>query len=203
MSEAVYIVEYRGISRGIVTLDKMLKRSGVMALYAAPVCVGKYLIAVGGDVGDVREAKDEAESADGVIAGRLITGAHPDILGYFRRARSAERTPPDAVGIFETRNISPGFVSLDAALKSGQTGILRIWMGHFIGGKFCWVIQGEISEVSSALKSAALTVSPEDVAGSDLIARPDSSTMALFASPAGALDRTAPLNSGGASGGNS
>jgi len=79
MSDALYIVEYRGISRGVMVLDKMLKRSDIMALYAAPVCIGKYLIAVGGDGGDVIEARAEAEMSDGIIAGYLMTGAHSDV----------------------------------------------------------------------------------------------------------------------------
>lgn len=188
MNDAVYIVEYRGISRGVVTLDRMLKRSGVMALYAAPICIGKYVIAVGGGVGDVMESKDEAERADGLMASYLITGAHPGVLGYFRREKPPRPDAIEAVGIFETRNISSGFMSLDAALKNGRTGILRIWMGHFIGGKFCWVISGETSEVSSSLAWGRRAVSDAETVGSEIIPRPDPSTLALFASPFAALE---------------
>jgi microcompartment protein CcmL/EutN len=202
MSDALYIVEYRGISRGVMVLDKMLKRSGIMALYAAPVCIGKYLIAVGGDVGDVREAKAEAERSDGIIAGYLMTGAHPDVLGYFRHERPIMPDAPDAVGIFETRNVSSGFMSLDAALKSGRTGILRIWMGHFIGGKFCWILSGGVSEVSSALDAASRAIASGEIVGSELIPRPDVSTIAIFASPSAAYDRAVSRDFGGGSGGN-
>ena len=197
MNDAIYIVEYSSISRGIATLDKMLKRSDVMALYAAPVCIGKYVIAVGGGVGDVRESKDEAEASGGIIAGYLITGAHPGVLGYFRRERMREPDSSDAAGIFETRNISSGFMSLDAALKNGRTEVIRIWMGHFIGGKFCWVIQGETSEVSSSLASAGRAISGGEIMGSELIPRPDASTLCLFSSPSAALDMTASRYSGG------
>jgi len=183
MNDAIYVVEYRSISRGIATLDKMLKRSDIMALYAAPVCIGKYVIAVGGGIGDVRESKDAAEASGGIIAGYLITGAHPGVLSYFRRERPPEPDSPDAVGIFETTNISSGFMSLDAALKNGRTDVMRIWMGHLIGGKFCWVIQGETSEVSSSLASAGRVISRGEITGSELIPRPDASTLRLFSSP--------------------
>ncbi|MCL2684098.1 MAG: BMC domain-containing protein [Synergistaceae bacterium] len=201
MRDAIYIVEYRSISRGVLTLDRMLKRSGVMALYAAPVCIGKYVIAVGGGVGDVMESKAEAEASDGVIAGYLITGAHPSVLGYFRHERPREPGSPDAVGIFETRNISSGFMSLDAALKNGQTEITRIWMGNFIGGKFCWVIMGETSEVASSLAAAGLAISGGEIAGSELIPRPDASTLCLFSSPSAVFDMTASRYPGGDAGG--
>ncbi|MCL2683680.1 MAG: BMC domain-containing protein [Synergistaceae bacterium] len=202
MGDAIYIVEYRSISRGVMTLDRMMKRSDVMALYAAPVCIGKYVIAVGGGVGDVRESKAEAEASDGIVAGYLITGAHPGVLGYFRRVRRERQTEqgsPDAVGIFETRNISSGFMSLDAALKNGQTQITRIWMGHFIGGKFCWVISGETSEVASSLAAAARAI-PGDIVGSELIPRPDASTLYLFSSNSAAFDVTASRYPGGDAG---
>jgi microcompartment protein CcmL/EutN len=199
MSDALYIVEYNRISRGVVVLDRMLKRSGITALYAAPICIGKYVIAVGGGVGDVKEAKAEADgNADGMLSSYFMPGAHPDVLGYF--TREGGRAPdtlntlktlktPEAVGIFETRNISPGFVSLDAALKSAVSKILKIWMGHFIGGKFCWIVSGEVSEVSSALQAAGRAVSDKEIVGSELIPRPDASTMALFRSPNAAAAR--------------
>ncbi|MDR1580983.1 MAG: BMC domain-containing protein [Synergistaceae bacterium] len=191
MSDALYIVEYSRISRGIVVLDRMRKRSGITALYAAPVCIGKYVIAVGGDVGDVREAKTEADGlADGMLSSYFISGAHPDVMGYFTRAPNRVPGSPEAVGIFETRNISSGFVSLDAALKSGSTEILKIWMGHFIGGKFCWILSGEVSEVSSALQAAERTLSGKEIAGSELIPRPDASVTALFKSSSASIMRT-------------
>ena len=197
MSDAIYIVEYRSISVGVAMLDKMMKRSDVTALYAAPLCMCKYVIAVGGGVGDVRESKEETETSDGIIAGYLITGAHPGVLGYFRRERPLEPGSPDAVGIFETKNISSGFMSLDAALKNGRTDVTRIWMGHFIGGKFCWVIRGETSEVSSSLASAGRAISEGEITGSELIPRPDFSTLRLFSSPSAAFDIAASQYHGG------
>ena len=190
MSGALYIVEYTRISRGIVVLDRMLKRSGITVLYAAPVCIGKYVIAAGGDVGDVREAKAEADSlADGMLSSYFMSGAHPDVIGYFTRGGGRAPESPEAVGIFETRNISSGFVSLDAALKSGSAEILKIWMGHFIGGKFCWILSGEVSEVSSALQAASRAVSGKEIVGSELIPRPDASAIARFKSPNAAITR--------------
>jgi microcompartment protein CcmL/EutN len=190
MSDALYIVEYNRISRGVVALDLMLKRAGVMALYAAPICIGKYVIAVGGDVGDVREAKAEADgNADGMISSYFMPGAHPDVLNYFGRGGKnapvfpEEPKPADAIGIFETKSVSSGFVSLDAALKNGRAEILKIWMGRFIGGKFCWILGGEVSEVSSALKAAGRAVTARETAGSELIPRPDASTIAFLKSP--------------------
>jgi microcompartment protein CcmL/EutN len=195
MSDALYIAEYNRISRGIAVLDRMLKRSAVRTLYAAPLCIGKYVIAVGGGVGDVREAKSEADgNAEGMLSSYFMPGVHPDVLRYFGHEGKDKNAPDfseepktaEALGIFETRSIASGFMSLDAALKNGRTEILTIWMGRFIGGKFCWILSGEVSEVSSALKAAGRSIAGRETAGSELIPRPDASTIALFAPPVAA-----------------
>jgi microcompartment protein CcmL/EutN len=124
-----------------------------------------------------------------MISSYFMPGAHPGVLNYFGHGdKSApglpeEPKPAEAVGIFETKSISSGFVSLDAALKNGRTEILKIWMGRFIGGKFCWLLGGEVSEVSSALKAAGRAVTGRETAGSELIPRPDASTIAFLMSP--------------------
>ena len=61
MSEAVFLVEYNSVSYGVSVLDRIVKRSGVEVVYARPVCAGKYLIVVGGDVDDVSESQAEGE----------------------------------------------------------------------------------------------------------------------------------------------
>lgn len=185
MSDAVYVVEFRSISHGIGVLDKMLKRSSLLLLHANPICIGKYLIAVGGDVADAREAKKAAEEPGGAapIASYLLTGAHPAILGYFRHQRPGEQAVPDAIGIFETRNAASGFVSLDQALKSAQVRLLRLWLGQFLGGKFCYVLGGVLPDVQAAIGAATSSIPEKELVGSQVIAAPDQTTMALFTGP--------------------
>jgi microcompartment protein CcmL/EutN len=184
MSEAVYIVEYRSISRGVVNLDRMLKRAVLEVMYAAPICIGKYLIVVGGDVGEVREAADEAErdKGDKFIASHLLTGAHPGILDYFRHEKAPVKNTPDSIGLFEVRNAASGFFSLDSALKSGNISLLHLWLGQFIGGKLCYVLGGTVSDVEAALRSAKNSIKAEELVGSELIPRPDAAAMSLFIS---------------------
>ena len=85
--------------------------------------------------------------------------------------------------MFETRNASSGFLSLDAALKSADVQLLRLWLGQFIGGKFCYVLGGGVSAVKSAVAAAAAAIPAKDKVDSRVIPSPDAATMALFVKP--------------------
>lgn len=182
MDSAIYVVEFRSIARGIAVLDKMLKGSSLALLHADPICIGKYLICLGGDVADVREAQNRAEAPgeEAPLASYLLTSAHPAVLGYFRHGAPPVAMAPDAIGIFETRNAASGFISLDAALKSAQVKLLRLWLGQFLGGKYCYVLGGSTSDVESALAAATAALPEKEQVGSQLVPMPDEMTLKLF-----------------------
>lgn len=182
MSKAIYIVEYRKVSQGIGVLDRMFKQASLSLLYASPICIGKYLICVGGDVADVCEAKAAAEQdEDGPpLAGHLLLKAHADILDYFKGKLPKPVLKPDALGIFETRNAASGFISLDAALKRAQVDLAKLWLGQLLGGKFCYVLGGSTSDIESAMLAARAAVTENELAGSRIVASPDANTLARF-----------------------
>ena len=182
MGEAIYVAEFRSISRGIGALDAMCKRTRFTLLHANPVCIGKYLICAGGDVADVAEAKTAVEIGGGEppFAACLLTGTHPAILGYFKKESSAAENIPATVGVFETRSAAAGFESLDAALKSAQTELLRVWIGNRLGGKLCWVLGGGTSDIQSAVQAAGKAIPESERAGSQIISAPDSLITKMF-----------------------
>ncbi len=182
-AEAVYVVEFTSISRGIGALDQMCKRAGLAVFYTNPVCIGKYLICVGGDVADMLEvrAAAEAEGDEPPIASCLITGTHPAILRYFGREKSAEVQTREALGIFETRNAASGIKSLDAALKAARVELVRVWLGTQLGGKLCWVVSGGVSDVKCGIAAARDSVSLKEQAGSRVVIAPTPLVLQQFA----------------------
>jgi microcompartment protein CcmL/EutN len=184
-ADAVYVVEYGSISRGIGALDAICKRAGLAVLHASPVCVGKFLICVGGDIAAVKEAKTAAEPA-GAAAGEapvsscLITGAHPAILQYFRHEAPARSQYPAALGIFEARTAAKGFQSLDSALKAANAALLRVWLGTQLGGKLCWALGGGVSEIQSGIAAARQAIPERAHAGSRVVIAPDPAVAGLF-----------------------
>ena len=175
MSEAIYVVEFRSISRGIGALDNMCKRTRFELLYAAPVCIGKYLICVGGDIADITEAQNAAETDDDEMpfSSRLLTGIHPAILSYFKKGQTKTDEMPAAMGVFETTSAAQGFFSLDKALKGAQAKLMRVWICNTIGGKLCWVLGGSTSDIQSAIRVAKDSVPENEQAGNRIIIAPD------------------------------
>lgn len=64
MKKSIGLVELKSIPIGIEVADMMLKTANVELVLANPICPGKYVIIVSGNVGSVENAikagKDEA-----------------------------------------------------------------------------------------------------------------------------------------------
>lgn len=184
MGDAICIVEYNSVSYGIAVLDRMVKRSDVTPIYAKPVCVGRYLIVLGGAVDSVEEAMQEVEDKGShrLLSKYLLTSAHRDILGYFRRtpAQLEDFAGVRAVGLVETRSAAAGFQSLDRALKSGSVDLIKMWMGHFLGGKSCFVLAGEVGDVEAAVGAARSSIREEESVDCQVIPAPDPLVLRLL-----------------------
>lgn len=61
MANAIGMVEFISISRGIYATDQMLKTSDVEIVTANSVCPGKYIAIVNGDVAAVKESVSVGE----------------------------------------------------------------------------------------------------------------------------------------------
>lgn len=181
MNKAIYIAEYSSIPVGIDAVDRMVKRASMTIIYAKPICIGKFLIVMGGEVDNLREAQAEVASAGEkrLIQQYLLTNAHEDILAYFKRSPQEKRSMQGktALGILETRNASSGFQSLDAALKSGNVRLEEVWIGHFIGGKFCYILSGLVEDINTALEAAARGLPENSFIDKKVIASPDDKTL--------------------------
>lgn len=186
MGDAICIVEYSSVSYGIGVLDRMVKRSSVTPLYARPVCVGRYLIVLGGEVDSVKEAMAVVEETGShrLLSKYLLTSAHQDILAYFHRPtlKLEEFSGARAVGLFETRSAAAGFQGLDRALKSGSVELIKLWMGHFLGGKSCFVLAGEVGDVEAAISAAHSSIQEAEVVDSQIIPSPDPLVLSLLSS---------------------
>ena len=85
-----------------------------------------------------------------------------------------------AVGLVETTNAAAGFHSLDAALKNGSVRLGKVWLGHFLAGKFCYVLAGQVGDVEAAVAAAKATVPDKNYVDSRVIPSPDGATLRLL-----------------------
>ena len=94
MRKAVGFVEIKSIPVGIQTADEMVKAGNVELLLATPMCPGKYIIIIGGQVGPVKSAMSKAE----LVSGIYLINTH--ILDNIR-----EEVLPAISGFTKTDNI--------------------------------------------------------------------------------------------------
>ena len=66
MRKAIGFVEVKSIPVGIQTADEMLKAGNIEILLSTPICPGKYVIIVSGQVGPIKAAMAKAEMVAGV-----------------------------------------------------------------------------------------------------------------------------------------
>ena len=75
MRKSIGFVEVKSIPVGIQTADEMLKAGNIEILLSTPICPGKYVIIVSGQIGPIKAAMAKAEMVAGVY---LIESYHID-----------------------------------------------------------------------------------------------------------------------------
>ncbi len=65
MKHAIGLLEIKNITKGILVADAMLKAANVELILAQPLCPGKYVVMVSGDVGAVQSAVRSGLAAGG------------------------------------------------------------------------------------------------------------------------------------------
>ncbi|KJS46948.1 MAG: propanediol utilization protein, partial [Peptococcaceae bacterium BRH_c23] len=56
MKRAIGLLELKNMTKGILAADAMLKAANVEMIISQPMCPGKYVVMVAGDVGAVQSA---------------------------------------------------------------------------------------------------------------------------------------------------
>lgn len=156
MKQAIGLVEFLSIAKGMEAADAMLKAAQVELLEAKPICPGKYIVLVCGDVAAVQSAVDTGKtiSAEAVVDEFLLPNVHPSVI----QAISVASLVGDiqAVGIIETFSVASLIVAADTAAKAGDVELMEIRLGMAIGGKSFVTMTGDVSSVTAAIEAGAV-----------------------------------------------
>jgi len=154
MITSIALVEVTSIARGIETADAMLKASDVRLSFAKPVCPGKFIILVHGDVGAVKESMDAglAVGRDRVVNHLTIPRIHPSLLSALNGAVSIGAV--GALGVVEFFDIASAVVAADAAAKTARVTLMEVRLGLGIGGKSFFTLCGEVADVKASVAAA-------------------------------------------------
>ncbi len=151
---ALGLIEFKSVARGIATTDVMVKKSDINILATHPTCPGKYMVLIGGDVGEV----EAAMKAGVAFAGDLLINdlflplvsetVIPAITG------TAQIGEIKSIGIIETFSIASAVQAADIAVKTAPVELIEIRLANGLGGKAYFVFTGELFDVEAALEAA-------------------------------------------------
>jgi microcompartment protein CcmL/EutN len=152
---AIGLVEFQSIAKGIEGADAMVKAGRVELVLARPICPGKYIALVEGDVAAVRAAVDAgiACGEEMIVDTFVIPNIHSLVLKGLYGQVEFEKV--DALGIIETFSVASLIEAADAAVKTADVRPLEIRLAVGVGGKSYVVVTGDVAAVESAVRAGA------------------------------------------------
>jgi len=158
---ALALLEFTSIAAGMQSGDAMVKRAEVDLLRAGTVQPGRYLVLIGGPVGEVEEALAAGlETAPDALKDHVyLPGVHPEVVRGLSAGR--ESFVGDALGVVETTTVPAAIHAADAGVKGAQVTILEIRLADGLGGKGLVLFAGLVSDVEAAVEIALDNISPE------------------------------------------
>ena len=156
---AIGLIEYSSIARGIGSADAMVKAAQVDLIISRTICSGKFMNLIAGDVQAVKNsiAEGEAFAAEAVIDSFIIPNVHPDVFPAM--TASNQVTELDALGIIEAFSVASLIEGADAAAKAAEVKLIEIRLAMALGGKAFVTLTGEVGAVESAVEAGAEIVS--------------------------------------------
>ncbi len=173
MKKALGMIEFKTVASGITATDLMLKTAEIEVVQAGPVCPGKYLATVSGDISAVRAAIEAAENyAPQMLIDKFLLGnphetVQPAICG------ALEVHKKGALGIIETFTAASAVVAADTAAKTAIVELIEIRLAKGMCGKSYVLLTGSVSAVTAAIEKAKQGVEGGLLLDTSVIAGPD------------------------------
>lgn len=155
MIQAIGLIEVSTIAKGIEAADAMLKAAQVELLEARPVCPGKYIVLICGDVAAIKSSVEAGSTIARHFAvdDFILPNVHPYVIQAIATASIVSEIK--ALGIIETFSVAALIVAADAAAKAGDVDLIEIRIAAGIGGKSYVTLTGDVSAVQSSVDAGA------------------------------------------------
>ena len=130
---ALALIELDSISAGIAAGDAMAKRAPIDVFRAGTVHPGKYLVLVGGTVGDVEEALKAAREvgASSILDIVFLPNAHPELIAAI--GGTCREAAGEALGVIETATVAAIIEAADAGLKGARVRLVELRLADDLG----------------------------------------------------------------------
>lgn len=152
---AIGIIEIISVAKGIEICDQMIKASNVSVLEALPLCPGKYVIIIGGNVADVKNSVEVAvvEAGAFLVDKLLIPNIDAQVFKALNNTNSIDNV--EALGIIETFSVSSGIMAADTAVKAANVNLIEVRLSRGLGGKAFVTMTGTVGDVKAAVNAGS------------------------------------------------
>jgi microcompartment protein CcmL/EutN len=150
--QAIGLVEFLSIARGIEATDEMVKVADVDLLLSRTVCSGKYITLIGGEVSGVERAMEVGLeiAAETLVDQFILANVHSSVIPSITAT-----TPVDdlrALGVIETFSVAASIVAADTAVKAASVDLVEIRAAIGLGGKSFVILNGDVADITTAVK---------------------------------------------------
>ncbi len=148
---ALGMIETNSIPMGVNAGDAMLKAATVELVCAQPVCAGKYIVLVTGEVAAVKEAVAAGKETAGsrLIDSMIIPNVHEQVPKAINACNEIGKV--SSVGVMEAFSLCAAVVVADAAVKAADVELIDVRLGRGLGGKSFITLTGEVAAVRAAI----------------------------------------------------
>lgn len=158
MFRAIGMIELTSIAKGIYATDLMLKTAYVDVVSATPVCPGKYIAIVHGDVAAVESSVSIGVETAGeyLVDSFILPNVHPAVFPAITATTLPEGS--GALGIMESFSVASMITAADAALKAADIQALELRLGSGLGGKAYFTFTGDVAAVQAGIDAGKAIV---------------------------------------------
>jgi microcompartment protein CcmL/EutN len=150
---SIGMIELNSIAQGIEVADYIIKAAKVELIFAKPVCPGKFIVLIYGDVSAVKTSVATGISIgkNFVVDSLVIPNIHEQLIPAINAAN--EISDVNALGVMEFFSIAAAIVAADQAAKVADIRLIEVRLGMGIGGKSFVTLSGEVSAVQASIKA--------------------------------------------------
>ncbi|MDR1111963.1 MAG: BMC domain-containing protein [Deltaproteobacteria bacterium] len=173
MSTALGLVEFKTVPVAVEATDEMLKASEVSLVLGTPICPGKFVTIVSGQVANVTTSVAKAIDAAGLflVEAHVVTNVDDSVLPAVSGTNQADRL--EALGVVETFAAISAIRAGDAVAKAARVTLLDIRLARGLGGKGEVFFTGQLGQVEAASKAVEERLGHDGaLVSSVVIARP-------------------------------
>jgi microcompartment protein CcmL/EutN len=169
---AIGIIELNSLALGTVVADAMAKRAPINVLESHPICPGKFLIIVVGEVDDINEAMDAGRhyASYAMTDSTIIENLHPQVLPAIQGANPVGDI--SAVGLLETWVAPSCVIAADAACKAADIRLIEVRLANGLGGKAFMTLTGELDAVEAAVAAGVSAIESGQLIRKEIIPAP-------------------------------